>query len=131
MRNVLRAIAATAVMAFLVASTIVPSDAAPRAARTTIFDGLWSVEIVTNYGDCSRAYRYPLRIADGWVIKADNDSSYQVAGAVGRNGAIGVTVAGGGQAASGTGRLAGNYGQGRWRTANGECGGVWSAERRG
>jgi hypothetical protein len=129
MRNVLNVVFAATTATLLVASSAVNSDAAPRP--TTRFDGIWSVSIVTYYGDCDRGYRYPLRIWYGRVMKADDDPNYQVAGAVGGNGAIGVTVSGGGQTASGTGRLRGNSGAGVWQTSNGRCSGRWSAERRG
>jgi hypothetical protein len=134
MRNVLRVVFAVMAAALLVSGVSRPSDAAPRPARyaaTTIFDGIWSVSIITYYGDCSRGYRYPLRIWQGRVIKTDNDPNYNVAGAVARSGAIGVTVSGGGQTATGTGRLRGKFGAGIWRTSNGECSGRWTAERRG
>lgn len=123
--------AATA--ALLMAGATLPSGAAARAARyvpTTAFDGLWSVTILTSFGDCNRGYRYALRIWQGQVLKAEDDPNYNVAGVVARNGAIGVTVSGGGQTASGTGRLTGNTGAGIWRTSNGECSGRWTAERR-
>jgi hypothetical protein len=128
MRNVLRVVFVAMAAALLVPAMSEPSAAAPRTSAA--FDGIWSVSIVTYNGDCSRAYRYPLRIWQGRVIKADDDPNYNVAGAVARNGAIGVTVAGGGQTASGTGRLRGNVGAGIWHTSNGECSGRWTAERR-
>lgn len=133
MRNFLNVVFAAATAIMLMASSAAPSDAAarPRYVPTRTFDGLWSVSIVTYYGDCQRGYRYPLRIWQGRVIKADTDPNYEVAGAVARSGAIGVTVAGGGQTANGTGRLRGNYGAGIWHTSNGECSGRWTAERRG
>lgn len=127
MRNVLRVVFVAMIAAVLVSVANKPSAAAPRYAG---FDGIWSVSIVTYYGDCS-AYRYPLRIWQGRVIKADDDPNYNVAGAVARSGAIGVTVAGGGKTASGTGRLRGNVGAGIWHTSNRECSGRWTAERRG
>jgi hypothetical protein len=135
MRHLLGAIAAAAVT-LLVAGSAVTSDAAARTRyvapnTSNAFDGLWSVSIVTNYGDCSRAYRYPLRIVNGQILKADDDPNYQVAGVVTRKGAIGVTVAGAGQTANGTGRLWRNYGQGIWQTNTGQCSGVWTAEKRG
>jgi len=133
MRNFYRTVFAVTAAAFLAASAAVPSAAAPRhreAVPSPAFDGLWSVSIMTQYGDCNRGYRYPLRIVDGYVTKADDDSSYAVAGAVARSGAIGVTVSGGGQAAMGTGRLSHNLGRGVWHTSNGECGGNWTAQRR-
>jgi len=133
MKAIFRAIFAAAVATLLVASATQPLDAAPRPrnAPITAFDGIWSVEIVTYYGDCNRGYRYPLRIWQGRVIKADDDPNYNVAGVVTRTGAIGVTVSGGGQTANGTGRLKGNIGAGIWRTSNGECSGRWTAQRRG
>jgi hypothetical protein len=134
MRNLYRTALAVTAAAFLAASATMPSDAAPRQRAplpSPAFDGLWSVSIMTQYGDCNRGYRYPLRIVDGYVTKADDDASYAVAGAVARSGAIGVTVSGGGQAAMGTGRLTRNLGRGVWHTSTGECGGNWIAQRRG
>lgn len=134
MRSFLRTVFAATVAALLVAGSALPSSAVPRHPRyapARVFDGIWSVSIVTYYGDCNRGYRYPLRIWEGRVVKADDDPNYNVYGAVARSGAIGVTVSGGGQTASGTGRLRGNYGAGIWHTLNGECSGRWTAERRG
>ncbi len=127
MRNFLNVVFAATTAALLVASSAATSDAAARSAR---FDGIWSVSIVTYYGDCDRGYRYPLRIWNGRVIKADDDPNYQVAGVVAGSGAIGVTVSGGGKTASGTGRLRGNTGAGIWHTSDGRCSGRWTAERR-
>jgi hypothetical protein len=131
MKNFLKVIFAATTATLLVASSAMTSDAAARARAPSRYDGIWSVSIVTYYGDCDRGYRYPLRIWYGQVMKADDDPNYQVAGAVAPSGAIGVTVSGGGQTASGTGRLRGNVGAGVWQTSNGRCSGRWSAERRG
>ena len=51
------AFALVAASATLAAST--SNAAAPR------YDGLWSVSIVTEKGDCDRGYRYPVRINHG------------------------------------------------------------------
>jgi hypothetical protein len=133
MKRIFGASLAVALTALIAAASIMPSDAAPRrrAALTNAYDGVWSVSIVTVYGDCDRGYRYPLRIAGGHVVKADSDPAYAVAGAVGRGGVIGVTISGGGQSATGYGRLARNVGRGVWHTSNGRCSGQWTAERRG
>lgn len=132
MKRILHAIFAATMAMMLVAGSTLSSSAAPRVryAPISAFDGLWSVSIVTYNGDCNRGYRYPLRIWQGQVLKADTDPNYNVGGAVARNGAIGVTVAGAGQTATGTGRLIGNSGAGVWHTSNGECSGRWTAERR-
>jgi hypothetical protein len=134
MKGIFSASLAATLAVFMAATAIMPSDAAAarrRAPLTSAYDGLWSVSIVTIYGDCDRGYRYPLRIVGGHVVKASDDPSYAVAGAVGRGGAIGVTVSGGGQAATGTGRLWRNQGRGVWHTSNLRCSGRWTAERRG
>lgn len=131
MRHLLRSIFVTALAALLIAGANSPSGAARRrTAPTRAFDGLWSVMIMTRYGDCDRAYRYALRIVGGRAVNSAEGQDYRVDGAVGRSGAIRVIVARGGDWADGSGRLSGNRGSGRWRTSSGQCGGVWSAERR-
>jgi hypothetical protein len=131
MTSLLRATFAAALVCTFAASSTLPSQA--RTARyqpTRAFDGIWSVQIITQRGDCDRAYRYSLRIWYGRVYKNDNDPNYQVAGAVARGGGIAVAVSGGGRTATGTGRLARTYGRGVWHTDTGSCSGVWTAEQR-
>jgi len=131
MNNFFRSIFVATIAALLVASANIPSDsaAASRPARTTrAFDGVWSVVIYTEVGDCDRSLRYSLRIAEGQVLA--NEQSYQVAGLVAPNGTIRVVVAEGGRSASGTGKLSGNNGRGEWRTSTGQCAGQWTAVRR-
>jgi hypothetical protein len=113
-----------ALLAATVATTVLstPSFAIPR------YDGLWSVSIVTEKGDCDRGYRYPIRIANGTLVNA-GDTMFTISGNVATSGAITVTVSAGGKSANGSGRLAGDTGGGRW--SGGSCSGSWSAERRG
>jgi hypothetical protein len=103
--------------------------ASPPAARAGGFDGVWSVTINTQSGNCPSSLRYSVRVARGRVL-ADDQAYYQVGGSVAANGATRVTVSEKGQSASGAGRLSGNTGGGRWRTSTGECAGLWTAERR-
>jgi len=114
------AIAGTMAAAALLVSTA--SLAVPR------YDGLWSVSIITEKGDCDRGYRYPIRISNGLLANAGSDV-FTISGKVGGTGAITVTVSGGGRSATGSGRLAGNMGTGSW--SGGACSGSWTAERRG
>ncbi|MBV6488349.1 MAG: hypothetical protein GHHEDOFH_02305 [Pseudorhodoplanes sp.] len=103
---------------------------APAAAQS-VFDGRWSVLIVTEKGTCDRAYRYPVRIARGRVNHADpSATSFRIHGRVTAGGSIRVSVSRGNQRADGTGRLARNNGNGRWKSSKGECSGYWNAERR-
>lgn len=92
------------------------------------YDGLWSVLVMTQKGDCDPAYRYPIRIANGQLINAGN-TAFIITGTVAQTGAISVTVSGGGKSAVGEGRLAADEGGGSW--AGGACSGSWTAERRG
>jgi hypothetical protein len=113
----------------MLAASAAPALTAPIAAGKAGFDGNWSVLIVTEKGSCDRAYRYPVRIANGSVGYA-GEASFNVTGQVGGNGAVTVTVSRGSQSATGSGRLSRTDGTGYWRTAGGECSGTWTAERR-
>lgn len=98
------------------------TEALPR------YDGLWSVSIVTEKGDCDRGYRYPIRITNGTLNNA-GAAGFNIAGNVTPAGFIKVTVSHGSASASGVGRLAGDEGAGSWQ--GGSCSGTWTAERRG
>ena len=92
------------------------------------YDGLWSVSIVTEKGDCDRGYRYPIRISNGSLANA-GDTAFVITGKVASTGAIIVTVSAAGKSATGSGQLAGAEGGGMW--TGGACSGSWTAERRG
>jgi hypothetical protein len=92
------------------------------------YDGLWSVSIVTEKGDCDAGYRYPIRITHGLLVNG-GEAAFTISGKVAQTGAIIVTVSAGQKSATGIGRLAGNSGEGHW--TGGSCSGSWTAERRG
>jgi hypothetical protein len=96
----------------------------------TIFDGDWSVLIVTERGSCDRAYRYGVRIANGRVIYEGGVVNFS--GRVSSRGYVRVHVTSGSGRASGSGRLSRNIGRGRWTGVSGpdRCSGYWTAERR-
>lgn len=102
--------------------------AAAPVSATSNFDGKWSVVIVTEKGDCDRAYRYPIDIRGQNLLNAGN-ASFDISGKVQDNGAVAVRIAYGQKSASGSGRLSGTTGEGSW--SGGGCGGTWTAERRG
>lgn len=114
------ALVAASAMAVMAASAT-SNAAAPR------YDGEWSVSIVTEKGDCDRGYRYPIRIANGVLANGGSDP-FTISGRVAPSGAITVTVSHGTKSATGSGRLAGNSGEGFWQ--GGSCSGTWTAERR-
>src|SRR5262245_31115452 len=113
----------------LLAISAAPALPAPVSSGKASYDGGWSVLIVTDTGTCDRAYRYPVKIENGSVGYAGS-AAFTVAGKVGANGAVVVTVSHGSQSATGTGRMSGTDGAGTWTTAAGECSGTWTAERR-
>jgi hypothetical protein len=101
------------------------------ASAGAVFDGDWSVLIVTHGGACDPAYRYGVRITAGTVIN-DGSSAAAVEGRVTPTGAVKVTVRSGNQWADGSGRLTSSRGGGVWKgqSASGTCSGTWEAERR-
>jgi hypothetical protein len=114
-------------VAFALVAASATFAAAPSQAASPRYDGVWSVLIVTEKGDCDRGYRYPVRISHGTLINSGSDP-FSISGRVLPSGAITVTVSAGEKSATGTGRLAGNSGGGLW--TGGSCSGSWSAERR-
>ena len=104
----------------------------PMSARAQAgFDGAWSILIVTESGECDRAYRYAVQIDHGH-INYDGTAGVELTGNVDRNGRVSATVQRGGQGANGTGRLSGNRGRGTWqgKSSTGQCSGYWEAQRR-
>jgi hypothetical protein len=117
------------VVTLALALASIPATIATADART-IFDGPWSVLIITNQGSCDRAYRYGVTIANGNVVYDGGGITMQ--GRVNRSGAVQVLVQAGSQWASGSGRLNRTRGAGIWsgQGMGGSCSGVWEAERR-
>ncbi len=102
-----------------------------QASATTAPDGHWSVLIITDKGECDRAYRYALKVANGHV-SYDGNGGVKMAGTVAPNGLVNVSIKLGDKGASGTGHLDGSSGSGTWRGigATQACSGRWEAERR-
>lgn len=113
----------------LVAAATMAGTAGSVSAKT-IYDGRWSVVIITDRGTCDRAYRYSIDIQNG-VVRYGGDV-VAMSGRVANNGAVRVTVSRGSQRAAGQGRLGRSYGTGTWKgLGNGDsCSGRWEAERR-
>ncbi len=107
------------------------SAAAAAAPARSIYDGLWSVLVITDSGTCDRGYRYLVRVEDGRVYYS-GEAGIDVSGRVSGNGHVNVVIGRGDQSASGTGRLYRDQGSGVWRGASSSnaCSGHWEAERR-
>jgi hypothetical protein len=104
---------------------------AGNAFARTIYDGAWSVLIVTRSGSCEPTYRYGVQISDGNVTY-DGGGPITMQGRVTPKGAVRVIVQAGSQWADGSGRLNRNQGGGIWKGQgmSSACAGVWQAERR-
>jgi len=96
------------------------------------YDGNWSVVVITERGDCDRAYRYPVRVVNG-TIQYLNEAGVSITGRVDGNGRLRATIRRGQQHAEGNGRLSTATGAGVWsgRDSIKQCSGRWEAERRG
>ena len=101
-----------------------------RAFAHTVYDGDWSVLILTRGGACEPSVRYGVQIADGMLVNGGRIATVQ--GRVTRSGTVSVAVRSGNQWAKGSGRLGRNRGGGAWRGqgTSGACHGTWVAERR-
>jgi hypothetical protein len=105
-------------------------SSAGAEAQTRTFDGVWSVEIVTDQGACDRAYRYSIQIENGRA-RYGGQGAFEVAGQVQANGAVSASIARGEDRATVTGRLQGAAGTGTWSTSGSRvCSGRWNAEKR-
>jgi hypothetical protein len=113
------------VLAFLCLAALPDMASAQRA-----YDGNWSVLIVTQSGNCDRAYRYGVSIRGGHVLYDGGVVNFT--GRVAPNGNVRVRVSSGSAFADGAGRLNRNAGQGQWngQSAGSRCTGYWTAERR-
>jgi hypothetical protein len=131
LRSVWAGVAGAALIAISLAAAPAAAQAPAPARHSASADGVWSVLIITEKGQCDRGYRYPVRIKGGKVGHLNPTSSFNINGRVSAGGGVFVKISRGEQSASGSGRIGGSSGGGRWKTASGECSGVWQAERRG
>jgi hypothetical protein len=111
-------------------TTTLTASPVKHASASSSADGVWSVLIITEKGTCDRGYRYPIRIVRGKVGHLNPSSSFNINGRVSPGGGVFVKISRGDQSASGSGRIGGSSGSGKWKTASGECSGIWTAERR-
>jgi len=101
------------------------------ASARSVYDGAWSVLIVTMKGSCDPTYRYGVQIADG-TVTYDGIGPITLQGKVTPKGAVRVIVQSGSQWADGSGKLTRDRGGGVWKgqSMSSACTGTWQAERR-
>src|SRR5258708_24036053 len=115
-------IARTSLLALVIAA---PAFGAAQAR--TVYDGRWSLSIMTTRGVCD-AYNFPVDITNGRV---SFPGLVRANGRVTGKGSVRVFVAAMGQSASGSGRLSMSSGSGRWSGRSGDDRGPghWIAQR--
>jgi len=119
---------------WILSAALVAALAAPGAADAGTarmgggYDGIWNVLIITQAGSCDPAYSYPFQVSGGRISSA---GAADVSGSVGAGGGVTVRISAGGAVATGSGRLGGSSGVGRWsaRFSSGNCSGRWQATR--
>jgi hypothetical protein len=95
------------------------------------FDGRWSVLVLTEKGECDKAYRYPIAIEKGRVRYA-GEASFSISGQVATSGAVQGNITSPQGRADVRGRLSGASGAGTWTVSGSRnCSGRWEAEKRG
>ena len=98
------------------------------AVAATTFDGPWSLSFYTTRGQCESSYNFDIYIRNG-VLRHPNLVRFK--GRVARSGAVTASVAVEAKYASGSGRLTGTSGRGRWtgHSDGRRCSGIWIATR--
>jgi hypothetical protein len=110
------------------AAMAAPVTADARIARAGAYDGVWNVVFATQRGNCSSTNSVPFTVYGRRVSSAGGG---RVTGGIGRGGVVSVRISVGLSVASGSGRLAGNSGAGRWAgiISGDRCSGTWQAAR--
>lgn len=108
--------------------TVLPPAA---SAQVSQFDGRWSILVMTENGNCDKAYRYSVQIENGQARYAGNEG-FDVQGNVRPNGQVSGSISYGQDRADVAGRLDGARGTGTWKASGSsrDCGGSWQAEKR-
>ncbi|HEV7877764.1 hypothetical protein [Bradyrhizobium sp.] len=115
--------------ALLAAVAATPGAAeARRYARAGAYDGTWNVVFATRAGSCSATNSVPFAVSGSRVSSAGGG---KVTGGISGGGLVSVAISVGRSHASGSGRLVGNYGAGRWAgiITGDHCSGTWRATR--
>jgi hypothetical protein len=115
---------------WIFAAAIVAAVTAPGAAqaRPGAYDGVWNVVFATERGNCSSTNSVPFTVTGTRVSSAGGG---KVRGGIGRGGIVSVNISVGASRASGSGRLVGSSGAGRWSgiITGDKCSGTWQASR--
>lgn len=104
------------------------TDAKP--VLPTTYDGIYSINVITEDGPCDKAYQGSVTITDGQVT-AISQPMATASGLVEDDGTISLTFRQNEQVAHVGGKIRGRHGSGAWSSPTAQCGGIWRAERQG
>jgi len=126
MKTVMKAVTRPASAVCIAAAVFSTVPLAAASARTA-YDGPWSLDFVTQRGDCD-TYHFDVAIADGIV---SHPNLVRFHGRVNAAGVVRASVAVQDKFASGSGRLTATAGRGTWSGYSGsaKCSGVWTGRR--
>jgi hypothetical protein len=115
----------------VVFAAVVATSGAAEARRSThagAYDGTWNVVFATRAGNCSSTNSVPFTVSGTRVSSAGGG---KVTGGISPAGMVSVQISVGGSHASGSGRLVGNFGAGKWSgiITGDRCSGSWQATR--
>ena len=112
---------------WMIAAACFIAPASVAHARSA-YDGSWDLVFVTQEGTCDPAYNFTVNISDG-VVTHPNLVKFR--GYVAKSGSVHASVTVHDKFASGTGRLFGTSGRGKWsgRARGARCSGYWTAQR--
>ena len=98
------------------------------AGAGTVYDGSWSLSIVTQRGGCDPNYNFQVQVTNGIVT---HPNLVRLRGRVSPGGITRVSVSVMDKHASGSGKLTRNSGRGRWSgySCADRCSGYWTAQR--
>jgi hypothetical protein len=100
----------------------------PVAHARSAYDGAWELAFVTQRGLCDPSYNFTVDISNGIV---SHPNLVRFRGYVTKSGSVHASVTVQDKFASGTGKLFGTSGRGKWsgRAGSERCSGYWTAQR--
>ena len=112
---------------WMIAAVCFMAPASAAQARSA-YDGSWDLAFVTQRGACDPSYNFTVDVSDG-VVTHPNLVKFK--GYVAKSGSVHASVTVHDKFASGTGRLFGTSGRGKWsgRAGSERCSGYWTAQR--
>ena len=112
---------------WMIAAACLIAPASLAHARSA-YDGSWDLNFVTQKGACDPSYNFTVNVSDGIVT---HPNLVKFKGYVAKSGSVRASVTVHDKFASGTGRLSGATGGGKWSAYAGSarCSGYWTAQR--